>query len=113
MTTPRRDLARATYLADKEIDALWAPLSDAIGTIVRNRAVDGKITPEARTAILRDIDKLLDRVFPKQRGGPSVLQAMIERRAAAAAFLPVADAVAVMRRHVPKPILAKMGDTVD
>jgi hypothetical protein len=40
-----------------------------------------------------------------------VLQAMIERRAAAAAFLPVAEAVATMRRHVPKPLLEKMGDT--
>jgi hypothetical protein len=110
MTNPRRDLARATYLADKEIDALWAPLSDAIGGIVRKRAVDGKITQEARVLALRDIDKLLDRVFPKQRGGPSVLQAMIERRAAAAAFLPVADAVATMRRHVPKDVLVAMGD---
>jgi hypothetical protein len=110
MTTPRRDLARATYLADKEIDALWAPLSDAIGTIVRNRAVDGKITQEARALALRDVDKLLDRVFPKQRGGSSVLQAMIERRAAAAAFLPVADAVAVMRRHVPDELRRRMGD---
>jgi hypothetical protein len=111
MTTPRRDLARATYLADREIDKLWAPLSDAIGAIVRKRAVDGKITQEARVLALRDIDKLLDRVFPKQRGGPSVLQAMIERRAAAAAFLPVADAVATMRRHVPDDLRKRMGDS--
>jgi hypothetical protein len=110
MTNPRRDLARATYQADKEIDALFAPLSDAIGTIIRKRAVDGKITQEARVLALRDIDKLLDRVFPKQRGGPSVLQAMIERRAAAAAFLPVAEAVATMRRHVPDELRKRMGD---
>lgn len=109
--TPRRDLARATYQTDRAIDALWAPLSEQIGTMVRSRAVDGKITPEARTAILRDVDGLLDAVFPKKRGAPSKLQALIEQHARQAALLPVRDAVAVMRRHVPKLLLEKMGDT--
>jgi hypothetical protein len=36
---------------------------------------------------------------------------MIERRAAAAAFLPVAEAVATMRRHVPGELRKRMGDT--
>ena len=108
--TPRRDLARLTYAADRDIDREFAPLSDAIGPIVRKRAVDGKITQEGRVFILRDIDKLLDDVFPKRRGAPSKLQALIEARASEAAFLPVQDAVAVMRRHVPKLLLEKMGD---
>src|SRR5690242_4910150 len=101
MANPRRDLARLTYAADKDIDALYAPLSEQIGTIVRSRPVDGKITQEARTLILRDVEGLLDQVFPKRRGAPSKLQALIEARASQAAFLPVRDAVAVMRRHVP------------
>src|SRR5690349_24730824 len=110
MANPRRDLARLTYAADKDIDAIYAPLSEQIGTIVRSRAVDGKITPEARTLILRDVDKLLDTALPKRRGAPSRLQALIEARASQAAFLPVRDAVAFMRRHVPKPLRKRMGD---
>lgn len=109
--TPRRDLARATYQADREIDALYRPLSDAIGAMVRKRAVDGKITQEGRTLLLRDVDGLLDRVFPKKRGTGSALQSLIERRAAAAAFLPVRDAVATIRRHVPDELRERMGDT--
>jgi len=109
--TPRQDLARLTYAADRDIDKMYAPLSDAIGPIVRKRAVDGKITQEARVVILRDVDTLLDTVFPERRGAPSKLQALIEARASQGAFLPVQDAVAVMRRHVPDELRKRMGDS--
>lgn len=113
--TPRQDLTRATYLADREIDRLHAPLVDQIGASVRTHAVDTldgpRITQDARRAILRDVDGLLDAVYPKRRGASSRLQAMIEQRANAARLLPVAEAVAVMRRHVPDDLRERMGDT--
>lgn len=113
--TARQDLARATYLADTEIDRLHAPLVDRIGASVRKHAVDtpdgSRITQDARRAILSDVDRMLDTLYPKRRGAPSRLQAMIERRANAARVLPVAEAVAVMRRHVPEDLRERMGDS--
>ena len=109
--TPRRDLARALYQADKELDRIHAPLVPKIGASVRNHAQDGKITQEARVAILRDVDAMLTEAgYPAKRGAPSRLQRLIEQRAQLAAMLPIADAVAVMRRHVPDDVLAAMGD---
>jgi hypothetical protein len=111
MANPRRDLAKAQYDAQTAIDALFRPLAPEIGAIVRRRAVDGMITADARTLILHDVDALLSDVFPKKRGAPSKLQALIEQHARQAALLPVRDAVAIMRRHVPDELRKAMGDT--
>lgn len=111
MTTPRRDLARALYQADVALDKLHAPLVPKIGASVRKHAIEQKITQEARMAILRDVDAMLtDAGYPAKRGAPSNLQRLIEQRAQAAAMLPIADAVAVMRRHVPDDLRERMGD---
>ena len=109
--TPRRDLARATYLADKAIDALYRPAAPRLAASVRRNASDGVITQAGRLAIMRDVDRILDSVgFPKRRGAPSKLQALIEDRARAVQLLPVADAVEQMRRVVPDEVLTAMGD---
>jgi hypothetical protein len=108
--TPRRDLARALYQADKELDRIHAPLVPKIGASVRKHAIDQKVTQEARVAILRDVDAMLDTIYPAKRGAPSKLQRLIEQRAQLAAMLPIADAVAVMRRHVPDDLRKRMGD---
>ena len=109
--TPRRDLAKATYLADKAIDALYRPAAPRLAASVRRNASDGVITQAGRLAIMRDVDRILDSVgFPKRRGARCDLQTLIEQRANAARVLPIADAVAVMRRHVPDDVLTAMGD---
>ena len=111
MSNPRRDLARATYLMDRTLDALYAPAAPRLAASVRKHASDGQITQAGRLAIMRDVDRILDSVgFPAKRGAPSKLQALIEQRANAARLLPIADAVAVMRRHVPEDVLTAMGD---
>ena len=114
MTNPRRDLAKATYEAVRAVERLHAPLVDQIGASVRNHAVDTpdgpRITQEARRAILRDVDGMLDGIYGKRRGAASQLQAVIEQHASQAAFLPVRDAVATIRRHVPEGLRLRMGD---
>ena len=109
--TPRRDLARATYLMDRALDTLYRPAAPRLAASVRKHASDGQITQAGRLAIMRDVDRILDAIgFPKRRGAPSRLQALIEQRANAARLLPIADAVAVMRRHVPDELRTEMGD---
>ena len=115
MTNPRRNLAKATYEVNRAIDRLHAPLVDQIGASVRKHAVDTpdgpRITQEARRAILRDVDSMLSTIYPVRRGAPSRLQSLIEQHANDARLLPIADAVAVMRRHVPDDLRERMGDT--
>ena len=111
MSNPRRDLARATYFTDKAIDALYRPAAPRLAASVRRNASDGVITQEARLLIMRDVDRILDSVgFPKRRGARCDLQTLIEQRARAAQLLPIADAVAVMRRVVPDELRTEMGD---
>ena len=111
--TPRRDLARATYLMDRAIDKLYRPAAPRLAASVRNHASDGQITQEARMLIMRDVDKILSDIgFPKRRGAPSKLQTLIEDRARAVQLLPVAAAVEQMRRVVPDELRKVMGDDV-
>jgi hypothetical protein len=108
--TARRDLATAVYQADRAIDQLHKPLVPKIGASVRTHAVDGRITQDARRAILRDVDALLDTVYGERQGGPSALRTIIENRANAARALVVADTVEQMRRVTPDDVLRAMGD---
>lgn len=83
-----------------------------IGTAVRQHT--GPMTQEARTAILRRVDDALDRYYPKRRGSPSRLQAIIEGHARAAQLTVVERAVAEMRAKAPAELVERMeaGDVV-
>ena len=98
--TPRRDLARATYAADRAIDAMSRDLMGRVGKAVRQ--CEGPITQSARTAILRDVDDALDRWYPKRRGAPSRLQGLIEDHARRVTLLPIEAAVNEIERYVPE-----------
>lgn len=108
MTTPRRDLAAATYAADKAIDRISRDLAASLRKAVTDNTGDGPITQDQRRAILRDVDRALDAAYPKRRGAPSVLQAVIERACYAVAAKPVAGAVAEIRRHVDDELWDRM-----
>jgi hypothetical protein len=108
--TARRDLATTVYQADRAIDQLHKTLVPKIGASVRTHAVDGRITQDARRAILRDVDALLDTVYGERRGGPSALLTLIEDRANAARALVIADTVEQIRRVTPDDVLRAMGD---
>jgi hypothetical protein len=108
--TARRDLATAVFQADKAIDAIHRPLVPKIGASVRKQAEGARITQDARRAILRDVDALLDTVYGERRGGPSALRTLIESRANAVRALVIAETVEQMRRVTPDEVLRAMGD---
>ena len=108
--TARRDLARVTVAAERDLDRLHAPLGPAIAASVRRHAANGTITPIARLAILRDVGTVLDEVYPAKRGAPSRLEALVVRRAREAQRKPIAAAVADLRGQLGPALLTAMGD---
>jgi hypothetical protein len=95
--TARRDLAESVEAAEREIDAMWAPLAPTLRRSIERHAQDGKITHIARRAILRDVDAILDQVFGRQRGDHSVIGELVVRQANQARFKPVEAAVQDIR----------------
>jgi hypothetical protein len=87
-TQARRDLAAITEEAERAIDRLHAPQAPRIAQAVRNRAESGKITWDARRAILRDVDAILDAIYGHARGAPSPLGAIVTGHAEVAYGVP-------------------------
>jgi hypothetical protein len=105
--TARTDLASSIESCEKQIDALFAPLAPQVAASVRNRAEGGKITHAARRAILRDLDALLDTVYPTKRGAPSRLENLIVRQTAAVRRKPVAAAVETIETKLDDELVLK------
>ncbi len=96
--------------AERDIDKLTIPLGAAVVASVRRHAVNGVITPGARTRIMRDVEKARRGIYGTRRGSPSPMLEMVIERAGEAVFLPVDDAVKDIRRTLkaePK-LLARM-----
>ena len=106
--TARRDLAQSVYDADKAIDKLSEELAGALRKAVTANTDGDRITQDQRRAILRDVDRALDAVYPKRRGEPSAMQTLIERACYAAAAKPVNAAVAEMRKNVDDDLWGRM-----
>lgn len=112
--TARRDLAESVALAERDIDRLFKPLSESIGAIVTKHARDTpdgpRIDAAARSAILRDVDTLLNSVYPKRRGGRSALEDVIVARSNDARMKPIDAACNTIRSRVDDPLFAAMSN---
>jgi len=108
--TARTDLARVAYAAERDIDRLTAPLGPAIAASVARHAEDGVVTPTARLAILRDVDRVMSTVYPTERGAPSRLEFHLRRRSVEAMLAPIAAEVGRLRTRLPDDLLTRMGD---
>ncbi len=99
--------------AERDIDTLTIPLSEAVVASVRRHAVNGVITPGARVRIMRDVEAARRGIYGARRGSPSPMLAMVMERAGEAVLLPVADAVKVIRRALKDEpdLLEALGDT--
>jgi len=105
MPSPRAERDALLAAVDRDIDALSRPIARAVVASVRRHAVetpDGpRITPASRARILADADAALAPVYGAFPGDPrSALFAMVLRQAGQGALLPVAAAVANIRRHL-------------
>lgn len=82
------------------INAMYDDLARAVSVaVIAHSARDGikqVIPPNARGAILRDVDNALDAIFPKQRGRGCLLEEAIVGQAARVMVKPVAHAVAAI-----------------
>lgn len=104
--TARRDLAESVEAAERELDRLFAPLAPALRRSVERRVEGGAITNDARRAILRDVDAILDAIYPTQRGAPSLIEEMANSQSNAARFKPIVVAVTDIRvRLQDEPLL--------
>jgi phosphate uptake regulator len=106
--TARQDLAQSTYDVDRAIDKLSEQLSRDLRKAVTRNTESGPVTQEQRSAIMRDVDKVLDTVYPVKRGAMSVMQSVIERHMFAAAQKPVSAAVGEIRKNVPDDLYEAM-----
>lgn len=73
----RRDLAAISEEAERALDRRFAPSGPRIAESVLRHAPDGKITWDARTAILRDVEGILDGLYGAHRGAPSPVGTII------------------------------------
>jgi hypothetical protein len=114
--TARRDLAASTYAAERAIDRAFAPLAPRMRRIIEQHAVETdagrRIPAGARVSIMRQVDALLDEVFPKARGGRSRLERLIVEAAAEARMKPIAEAVGVIEQALEDEpeVLERMSD---
>lgn len=98
--TARRDLADSVFEAERELDRMFAALAPALRRSVERRAEGGAITDDARRGILRDVDAILDVIYPVHRGAPSRIEEMVVRHSNAARFKPVVAAVTDIRARL-------------
>lgn len=112
MSDPRADLHRVKMRAEADIDAVFRPASAAVRASVERNAVmmpDGpRITPGAYTAIMRDVDAILDGLFGRAPGADSPVMRIVAGRAQEARFVPVKRAVAQIRAEVGGELRRRM-----
>ena len=103
VASDRRQLRSAIAAGDAAMNRIYAHLAPRVRAIVEaNATKDDELTPAGRKRAMRQIDRLLDEVFPARRGGPSITEAAIVAHSRRAADQVVENAVREVERADPE-----------
>lgn len=98
-------LRRRQRQTERMVAAMHAAIAPAVGDAVRRAAAatpDGpRLDAIGRLQVLAVVDAELDRIYGRERGGPSPLEDVTVAEANAARAAAVAQAVAQVRRRLP------------
>lgn len=101
----RKDLRISQFKADRAVRSLFAKQSQKVAQSVLKHAgppnKDGQRVLDAIAAdrVSREIDKVLDEIYGKKRGGPSPLEEALAKHANQAGKKPIVEAVDQMKQR--------------